>query len=195
MDTSLKSHIPKNVLESLSPDELQEVDELVAKITDERLISELIGVLDSTNRGIWYLSMSESIKYSLIQTSQVSNDDLVQLIEFDATGFDSFRKAVFQNKHRKQALWEQRFDLTLAALGNPNIQEETAYQLLNKLVEINSDNLSPQEIVLAIGYQLFDKWTPKEFSKQALCALVKFFDFHGVPEYLPQLKRLERHAK
>jgi len=191
-----KELVPEAVVASLTPAELEELQTAIAENEARPVFaSGMIDSFDTVNRGIWYLTMSYPIKYSYIKLPQVDEESVLDLVRFDFTRIDQASRFLRSNFEPLQALWEQRFALTMAALGNPNLSEASAETLIEELIESEPTDLSVPEILVAVGYQLFDKWNPETYPKASLCELVRIFELNGVTEYLPKLKRLSRKAR
>lgn len=196
MNTIPQELVPEAVVASLTQAELEELKLIIAKNDAKPVFSAgMIDSFETVNRGLWYLSMSYPIKYTFIKLPQVDEASVLELVTFDSTRIDQASRLLRSDFEPLQALWEQRFSLTMAALGNPNLSEASAETLIEELIESEPTDLSVPEILVAVGYQLFDKWNPENFPKSSLCELVRIFELNGVTEYLPKLKRLSRKAR
>ncbi len=191
---TMDNFLPERVYKELTKEQLQEFDSAVEGVA-ERGVPKLSGLdfLYSENTAIKYLTMATPMKYSLIQMPHISEAELIELLEFDATRLDISHEMLWERDPR-QGLWEQEFSTLMGALGNPNLSGETVDKFIQALVKSSPTPLDEAELLQAVGYQLTDKWSPEKFNAEVLLSLVTNFELYGVTEYLPKFKRLQRRA-
>ena len=191
---TMDNFLPERVYKELTKEQLQEFDSAVEGVA-ERGVPKLSGLdfLYSENTAIKYLTMATPMKYSLIQMPHISEAELIELLEFDATRLDISHEMLWERDPR-QGLWEQEFSTLMGALGNPNLSGETVDKFIQALVKSSPTPLDEAELLQVVGYQLTDKWSPEKFNAEVLLSLVTNFELYGVTEYLPKFKRLQRRA-
>jgi len=187
--------VPATVLQAVTAEERAEAEAVYKTMSvPGYLSSPPVEAIFSSNPALWYLVLYSPMKYSVLSAKAVGDPELRAMLTFDSSRLDEFHKEFYSNRSHRQAAWEQRFDSTMAALGNPNIIGGTAAWMLDELIEQEPTDLAPEEIVMLFGDQLLDKWTPSNFNAAALHELLRLFELHGATEYLPKFKHWYRRA-
>jgi hypothetical protein len=184
--------VPKEIIDSLSEEELREFLEVKA-LRQETMAGFPVKKMRSSNRGLHYLLMDDPFKYSLLQFEEVDEAELMALLAYDANGLDEYHLMFWQGRE-KEGLWNQRFDSVMAALGNPNMSCENAKLLLDSLMNEAHEPIPSEEFLNVVTYQLEDKWTLHNFNSEVLGALVNLLEQEGMTDHLPRYKRLQRRA-
>lgn len=184
--------VPQAVLKGLTPEELREFQE-IAERRKEPYGFMKFELLSSGNKAVHYLLMNDPLKYSLLSNSSVSEDELMALLAYDASGLDDYHEILWQGREA-EGLWSQRFDSLMAALGNPNMSGENTRELLAGLLTQAHEPLSSEEFLALVVDQLDDKWEPSGFNSSVLSALLELLEEEGMTERLPRYKRLQRKA-
>jgi hypothetical protein len=189
-----ENRVPASVVATLNTEELVELESALALASSLDTLGYAKFDLAPTNRGIRYMLMYSPIKYSVVMLPQVSDAELRDLLIYDQTRPDARRELFGSAGSEAEDAWEQRVATSMAALGNPNIIAGTAAWLLDELIATEPTDFPPAEIASSIGYQLTDKWDPKNFNAAALGELVRVFETYEANEYLAQFRRWARRA-
>lgn len=192
----MKELMPEAVWSGLSADERQEVESVYENLKETSFTFPMSSFLGTKNQGVWYLILDTPLKYSLYHQplgGPGAAANLTTLWSWDANHLDAYHRN-FWAHDPKQGKWEQLFDSTMAALGNPEIPHSTAEWMLNILIEREPTGLSAAEVADSISYQLLDKWSPEDFRSWSLQAIVELFEREGAVDSLPRFKRLWRRA-
>lgn len=184
--------VPQEVLDKLSLDELKEFQALLEQKRGPYDLFRVENVY-TENKAVRYLIMNDPLKYSILQSSRIEEEELLALLTYDASGLDSYHELLWEGRE-SEGLWSQRFDSVMAALGNPNLSCESAKGLLDELMTQAHEPISSEEFLEVVTYQLEDKWELHDFNSSVLSALVNLLEQEGMTEHLPRYKRLQRKA-
>lgn len=193
-NTISETLVPREVVDTLSVAELTELESVIVEIEAARIPIFPLEKLKTENRGLWYLALNDSMKYTLLQLHKIPDAELKRMLEFDGTRLDAYHQMFLVGGDEISSLWSQRFDSGMAAFGNPNITTETVVWLLEVLASSEPGDFTLPEFYALVGDQLMDKWTPTKFNAAVLNELVRAFEFHGIAEYLPKFKHWARKA-
>jgi len=185
--------MPERVAAALTEEQAAEVAIAVDNFEKTGQPFKTADFLRSTNLGINYMAMLIPLKYSIVEFPHISENELLEMVEFDSQRLDPYHELMWSTR-AAQGLWEQRFSLTMAAFGNPNLTGASVDVLIQRLLETSPEPLGEPDLLQTIGWQLLDKWSPEKFNASVLLALVTNFEFQGVTEYLPKFKHLQRRA-
>lgn len=185
--------VPQEVLDKLTLDELKEFQALLEQKKEPYDLFRVENVY-TENKAVRYLIMNDPLKYSILQSSNIEEAELLALLAYDAAGLDSYHELLWEGRDKAEALWSQRFDSVMAALGNPNLSCENAKHLLDELMTQAHEPISSEEFLEVVTYQLEDKWELHDFNSSVLSALVNLLEQEGMTEHLPRYKRLQRKA-
>lgn len=170
----LTRFVPEEVITALTPPQLEEALADAEKANEPTSI--VLEWLTSNNPALWYFALTNPMKYSLLM-KPLGDDtptNLEKLLLWDSEHLSGYNLMISQNSgsaSRESLLKRQTFDSSMAALGNPEMTEELASKILDLLTEKHPEIPAP-ELCDIISQQLFDKWNPKAFSKEALKALL-----------------------
>jgi hypothetical protein len=186
--------VPASVVASLTPKELHELEEAVKELAEVGVITNYkVKNAVSLNTGLRFLLLNTPLKYSIYTLPSVSDSELQALLAHDFEQLDTLRRFGLESEYSATA-WGERFESTLAALGNRNITAATAARILDEMIESEPTDLSVPEIMMTAGYRLVNRWEPADFNAASLGELVRLFELHGVTEFLPKFKRWARRA-